>query len=260
MSDLFDVAGKVAIVTGGSRGLGRALSLGLAQHGCHVVVASRKLENCEEVAAQARAYGVEALPVAVHAGRWDEVERLVDATYDRFGRLDVVVSNAGMAPVSPSMVGVSEQLFDSTMNLNFKGPYRLACVAGTRMAAAGGGSIINVSSGAAVATRPGAPIYGAAKAALNAVTIALAIEYGPSVRVNTIGLGPTETDVNKHWFPTPEFQASAKRAMALQRCAAPEEILGTVLYLASEASSFTTGTVIAVDGGIYGQLETKGEA
>jgi NAD(P)-dependent dehydrogenase (short-subunit alcohol dehydrogenase family) len=259
MSDIFNVRDKVAVITGGSRGLGRALSLGLAERGAHVAVVSRKLDNCEEVAALARRHGVDAIAVSCHVGRWVEVERLADIAYDHFGRVDVLVNNAGIGPVSSSMLDIDEKLFDATMSLNFKGPFRLSCVVGARMKAAGSGSIVNISSGAATNARPGAPVYAAGKAALNAVTIALAIEYGPEVRVNTIGLGPTRTDVNKHWFGTEAFTASAQREMALQRGADPQEILGTVIYLASDASSFTTGAVLAVDGGMYGNLDTRGD-
>jgi NAD(P)-dependent dehydrogenase (short-subunit alcohol dehydrogenase family) len=259
-ADAFDVRDTVAIVTGGSRGLGRALSLGLARAGANVVVTSRKLENCQGVADEARTFGVEALPLACHVGHWDELEALVDAVHRHFGRVDVLVNNAGIGPVAASMLEVSERLYESTMNVNFKGPFRLACLVGSRMVASGsGGSIINISSGAANHASPRTPIYGAAKAALNAVTTALAIEYGPTVRCNAIGLGPTETDVNVHWFRSRGFQRTAQANMALRRGAQPEEIVGTVLYLASAASSFTTGAVLQVDGGIYGRLETSGE-
>src|SRR5215207_9719694 len=142
MTDLFDMTDKVAIVTGGSRGLGREMVLAFADHGADVVVASRKLENCEAVAEEVRARGRRALPIAYHAASWDGTGELADAAYAEFGRVDVLVNNAGMSPLYSSVDAISEDLYDKVMGVNLKGPFRLSAIVGTRMIADGGGSII----------------------------------------------------------------------------------------------------------------------
>jgi NAD(P)-dependent dehydrogenase (short-subunit alcohol dehydrogenase family) len=201
----FGLSGKVALVTGGTRGIGRAIAFGLAAAGADVVVASRKADNCRTTAEEiTAATGQAALGVAAHVGRWDEMPALVDAAYDRFGHLDVLVNNAGIGPAAPSMAGITEELFDRTIGVNLKGPLRLASLVGKRMAAADGGAIINISSMSAFKARPATAVYAAAKAGLNAVTIALAQEYAPKVRVNAIGVGPVRTDISASWFDSPE--------------------------------------------------------
>lgn len=249
MSDRFDLTGKVAVVTGGSRGLGRAMVLAFADHGADVVIASRKADACEALAAEVgAATGRDALGVAFHAGRWDDADRLVEVVYERFGRCDVLVNNAGMSPLYPSLSEVSEELFDKVTAVNFKGPFRLSALVGERMAAADGGSIINVSSIAAVQPTPTELVYAGAKAALNAMTIGVARAYGPKVRCNVIMPGPFLTDISKAW-DMDAFRASAQTSIPLGRGGEAEEIVGAALYLASAASSYTTGAVIKVDGG-----------
>ncbi|SHN17327.1 short chain dehydrogenase [Cryptosporangium aurantiacum] len=176
MSDLFDLTGKVALVTGGSRGLGREMVLAFAAAGADVVIASRKLDACEKTAAEVEAMGRRALPVAAHVGRWDDVDRLVDVAYAEFGRVDILVNNAGMSPLAPSSDETSEELFDKVVGVNFKGPFRLGSLVGRRMADAGGGSIINVSSSGALMPQPSFGPYSGAKAALNALTTVFALE------------------------------------------------------------------------------------
>lgn len=249
MTDLFDLTGKVAVVTGGSRGLGRAMVLAFARHGADVVIASRKVDACEALAAEvAGETGRDALGVGFHAGRWDDAERLVDVVYERFGHCDVLVNNAGMSPLYPSLSAVSEELFDKVTAVNFKGPFRLSALVGERMAAAGGGSIINVSSIAAVQPTPTELVYAGAKAALNAMTIGVARAYGPTVRCNVIMPGPFLTDISKAW-DMDAFEQSARTSIPLGRGGEAEEVVGAALYLASAASSYTTGAVIKVDGG-----------
>jgi len=243
-NDLFDLSGKVALVTGGSRGLGLEMVRAFARAGADVVIASRKLDACEAVAAEVRAMGRRAFAYAAHAGRWDEIDALIDAAYGEFGRIDILVNNAGMSPAMPSHE-VTESLFDSVMNLNFKGPFRLASQVGRRMFEGDGGVIINISSSGALVPLPRVVPYSGAKAALNAMTVSLAHEYGPKVRVNTISAGPFLTDISKAWAP----EAREHADNALGRPGRPEEVVTTALYLASPMSSFTTGAIVRVDGG-----------
>ncbi|MFZ4717960.1 MAG: SDR family NAD(P)-dependent oxidoreductase [Ilumatobacteraceae bacterium] len=246
-TDLFDLSGRTAIVTGGSRGLGREMVLAFAERGCDVVIASRKLENCEAVAAEVRALGRRALPIAYHAASWADADRLAAAAYDEFGTVDVLVNNAGMSPLYPSLQDVSEELFDKVIGVNLKGPFRLSSVVGTRMAAGRGGSIINVSSIASQRPSPTEAPYGAAKAGINSLTQSLAAAFGPKVRVNCIVPGPFLTDISKAW-DMEAFNARAKQAFALGRGGEPHEVVGAALYLASDASSYTTGALINIDG------------
>ncbi|MBM7516469.1 SDR family NAD(P)-dependent oxidoreductase [Nocardioides nitrophenolicus] len=244
----FDLTGKVALVTGGSRGLGRAMALGLAQCGADLIVASRNGEACEEYAAELRAAtGRRAVGIGAHVGRWDALEGLVDQAYDTFGKVDVLINNAGMSPLYDKVTDVTEALFDKVLDVNLKGPFRLTALIGERMAAGDGGSIINITSMGAVRPRPAILPYSAAKAGLNALTIGFAHTFGPSVRVNAIMAGTFLTDVSKAW----DAEAFARRAQgfAAKRGGEPEEIVGAALYLASDLSSYTTGSVIAVDGG-----------
>jgi len=243
-AELFDLTGKVALITGGSRGLGLQMARAFADHGADLIIVSRKLDACETAAEEARAKGRRALALAAHVGKWDEIDRMLEAAYAAFGRIDILVNNAGMSPAQPSHE-VSEALFDSVMNLNFKGPFRLASQVARRMSDADGGVIINVSSSGALMPLPAVVAYSGAKAALNAMTVSFAREYGPKVRVNTISAGPFLTDIANAWTP----QARERSNNALGRPGRPEEVVTTALYLASPASSFTTGAIVRVDGG-----------
>ncbi len=245
--DLFELTGRVAIVTGGSRGLGREMALAFAEHGADLVIASRKLDNCEMVADEVRAFGRRALPIAYHAGSWADADRLADKAYAEFGRVDILVNNAGMSPLYTSLDAVSEELFDKVIGVNLKGPFRLSSLVGTRMAAGDGGSIINVSSIASQRPSPTEAPYGAAKAGINSLTQSLAAAFGPKVRVNCIVPGPFLTDISKAW-DLDAFNARARNAFALGRGGEPHEIVGAALYLASDASSYTTGALINIDG------------
>lgn len=243
---LFDMTGKVVLVTGGSRGMGRAMSLAFAAAGADVIVASRKLETCEEVADLIRQRGRRALAVACHVGKWDDIERLVDASYAEFGRVDVLINNAGMSPASPSSASVSEALFDKVVDVNFKGPYRLTALVAERMAKQGGGSIINVSSLSAIRPQPSVSPYAGAKAALNAASVGIAMEYASrGVRVNVVAPGAFATDISSGWS---DPEAVRMRA-ACERVADPREIVTAALYFASDYSGFTTGANLRVDGG-----------
>jgi NAD(P)-dependent dehydrogenase (short-subunit alcohol dehydrogenase family) len=246
MADYFDMTGKVVLVTGGSRGLGYEMVKAFAASGADVIVSSRKLEPCEAVAEEVRAMGRRALPVACHVGQWDAIPALVEAAYDTFGKVDVLINNAGIAPTAPKSSDVTEDLFDKTVGVNFKGPFRLSALIGDRMYAAGSGAIINVSSMAAEKPSPTYPVYAGAKAALNIMTKDHAMEFGPKVRVNAIQCGPFWTDIAKSW----REEADRTSPAAVKRIGRAEEIATTALYLASDRSSFTTGTVIRLDGGM----------
>jgi len=243
-----DLTGKVALVTGGSRGLGREMVLAFAEHGADVIIASRKLDACEELADQVRArYGRRALAVACNVGDWAACDALVEAAYAEFGRVDVLVNNAGMSPLYPSLAEVSEPLWDKVLGINLKGPFRLTAAIGERMRTGAGGAIVNISSLAAISPDALSLPYAAAKAGLNALTEGFAQAYGPSVRVNAIQAGPFRTDISTHW---PDgFAEAISGRLALGRVGEPHEIVGAALYLASDMSSYTTGAILRLDGG-----------
>lgn len=244
-----DLSGKVAVVTGGSRGLGREMVLAFAAAGADVVIASRKFDACEELAVLVREEtGRRALAVGCHVGRWADLEVLDAAVADEFGQVDVLVNNAGMAPLYPSLVEVGEELFDKVIDVNLKGPFRLTALLGERMRERGG-SVINVSSIGARHPQWSDLPYAAAKAGLETLTLGFAAALGPRVRVNTIAVGPFLTDISKAW-DVEGFAAFAAQRYPLGRLGQPAEIVGTALYLASDLSSFTTGSTLTVDGGV----------
>ncbi len=243
-----DLAGKVAFVTGGSRGLGREMVLALAAQGAEVIVASRKLDACEALAAEVRAtYGVPAHAIEANVGDWSQCDALVEQIYETVGRVDVLVNNAGMSPLYPSLDEVSESLWDKVIATNLKGPFRLTATIGRRMAEADGGSVINISSIASIRPEALSLPYAAAKAGLNALTEGFAQAYAPKVRVNAILCGPFLTDIAKAW--PAEVLEFVESGLALARAGRPDEVVGAALYFASEASSFTTGAILRVDGG-----------
>jgi NAD(P)-dependent dehydrogenase (short-subunit alcohol dehydrogenase family) len=249
VSDRLDLGGKVALVTGGSRGLGREMVLAFAEHGADVVIASRKLDNCEAVAAEVRErFGRRALAVAANVSHWEQCDALADGAVDHFGHIDVLVNNAGLSPMYPSVDTLEEGLFDKVMAVNLKGPFRLSARIGTRMATGDGGSIINVSSVAAIRADPAFLPYAAAKAGLNTLTEGFAKAFGPSVRVNTIMCGMFATDIAKAWDRDAVDQVARER-FALQRIGEPPEVVGAALYFASDASSYCTGSILRLDGG-----------
>jgi NAD(P)-dependent dehydrogenase (short-subunit alcohol dehydrogenase family) len=251
--DLFDLSGKVALVTGGSRGLGRAIAEGLAMAGSDVVIASRKLENCERAAQEvAAATGRRAVPMSCHVGRWSECDHLVEAVYREFGRCDVLVNNAGMSPAYDGLASVSEELYDKVHATNARGPFRLSVLVGERMARADGGSIINVSSvGSWRPTAIDLP-YAMAKAAVNAMTLALAGTWAPKVRANVVLPSANETDMNRAW-PS-ETKKRVAEANPMKRLGRPEDLVGVCVFLASNAASYVNGAQVPVDGGMYRTL------
>jgi NAD(P)-dependent dehydrogenase (short-subunit alcohol dehydrogenase family) len=245
----FDLTGKVAVVTGGSRGLGRAMVLGFARHGADVVIASRKQDACDALAREVESEtGRRARAIACHVGRWADCDALFEKTIEAYGRVDVLVNNAGMSPLYPSLLECSEELFDKVIAVNLRGPFRLSSLFGAHMAAGDGGSIINVSSVAAVSPTPAEIPYGAAKSGLNNLTLSTARAFAPKVRVNCIMPGPFLTDISKAW-DLEAFKKMAKTSIPLGRGGEPEEVVSAALYFASDASRYTTGAILKIDGG-----------
>ena len=239
--------GKIVVITGATKGLGRAMALGFAEAGADVVVSSRKQADCELVADEVRALGQRALAFACHVGEWDQCGRLIDASVAAFGRIDVLINNAGIAPVPPSLRDVTPDLFDKTIAVNLKGPLRLTALAADHMPS--GGSIINISSKASVRPSPFTVVYAAAKAGQNTLTKAAAQEFGPrGIRVNGIVCGTFHTDSFHRSLPDEASQQALEARLSLGRIAEAEEIVGTTLYLASSASSYLTGALIELDG------------
>ena len=183
-----------------------------------------------------------------HVGHWGEIDALVNAAYERFGKVDILINNAGMSPLYDSLSSITEELFDKVVGVNLKGPFRLMALVGERMSAGEGGSIVNISSIASLQPSPNSEPYGAAKSGLNALTRSFAFAFGPKVRVNGIAAGPFLTDISKAW-DMQAFEKQAKAQHAMQRGGEPDEIVGAALYLVGPGASFTTGTVIRVDGG-----------
>ncbi|EHI11675.1 SDR family NAD(P)-dependent oxidoreductase [Mycolicibacterium thermoresistibile] len=244
----FRLDGKVALVTGGSRGLGFEMARAFAGAGADVIISSRDEESCRRAAEEiGRTFAVRAVPMPCHVGRWAELDALADRALATFGHVDVLVNNAGMSPLYDKVADITETMWEKTLAVNLRAPFRLTALLAPAMVDNGGGSVINLSSIGAV--RPTADIvpYAAAKAGLNAMTAALAKEYGPHVRVNAIMPGAFATDVSEYW--SAEAVARVVDQTALGRIGDPREIVGTALYLASDAASFTSGAVITVDGG-----------
>lgn len=252
MSGLFDLTGKVVLITGGSRGLGLVMAKAFAEHGADLIIASRQLDACTAAAQEIEAAtGRRAVPVACHVGRWADCDALIERSYAEFGRVDVLVNNAGMSPLYDSLDTVTEALWDKVIGVNAKGPFRLAALVAQRMAEGAGGSIINISSAAAVHPTVQELPYAMAKLSLHALSQGIAHAYRGRVRANVIMPGVFETDISKAW--SDEAREQFQGMVAMGRIGDRREIIGAALYLASDAASYTTGAVIKVDGGLaYG--------
>ena len=248
----FDLTDKIILVTGGSRGLGFEMSRAFSQAGATVVISSRKQAACDRAAELiTRETGRRCLPLACHVGDWESCDTLVETVYEEFDRIDVLVNNAGMSPRYESLSTVTRELWDKVIAVNLAGPFRLSALVGEQMARGAGGSIINVSSTAAVAPSPAEIPYATAKAGLNNLTAGLARTYAPKVRTNCIMPGPFLTDISDAWGD--EVKQAIEAIVPMGRAGDPAEIIGSALYLASDASRYTNGAVIKVDGGMaYG--------
>jgi NAD(P)-dependent dehydrogenase (short-subunit alcohol dehydrogenase family) len=253
LPELLDLSGKVAVVTGGSRGIGRAVVEGFARAGADVVIASRKLDGCQLAAREIEAAtGRRALPVACHVGRWEDCDQLVDTVYGEFGRCDVLVNNAGMSPVYDGLANVTQELYDKVHAVNARGPFRLSALFGTRMAEGDGGSIINVTTAGSLRPDPTDLPYVMAKAAMNALTLGLAGAWTPKVRANLVMPGAFDTDISKAWGPEGQAQAAAMNPML--RIGQPDDLVGLCVFLASDAASYINGAQVLVDGGMFRTL------
>jgi NAD(P)-dependent dehydrogenase (short-subunit alcohol dehydrogenase family) len=244
-----ELRGKVVVVTGASRGIGREIALGFARAGADLVLASRKAPALEPVAAEVRALGVRAEVVPTHVGKADEARRLIETTVERFSRIDVLVNNAATNPVFGPTVTADEVVWDKIFEVNVRGPFVLCRAASEKMIAQGGGAIVNVASVAGLRPMMGLGIYGVSKAALIHLTRTLARELAPSVRVNAVAPGLVETSFSRALLDDPDVRKLALADVPLARPAAPAEIVDGVLFLACDAARYVTGEVLVIDGG-----------
>ena len=255
--DRFGIAGKVALVTGASRGIGRAIALGLAEAGADVALTSRKLPDLEAVAQEISQMGRKALPVSANVRHLPEIDNLVRRTVDEFGHIDILVNNAGTNPVFGSVFDVDERAWEVTLGLNLKGYFFLSQAVGKLMRDEGRGNIINIASEDGIRPGIGAGIYSISKAGVIMLTEVLAQEWGQyNVRVNAIAPGLVRTRFSEALWSNPAIRERTEDSTALGRLAEPEEIVGAALFLASEASSYMTGQTIVLDGGHFCSVRT----
>ena len=248
----YDLQDKVVLITGATRGLGRAIAFGLAAAGARIVVNSRKPDACEATASAIRERGGEAVACAAHCGDTEALDRLIEESVAAFGGVDVLFNNAGINPRFSTLPDTSVTLFDKLIDVNLKGPWYLASRLAPRMRERGGGSIVNVISVGGLRPGPGVGIYCAAKAALHGLTRSMAAEWAAwNIRVNSLAPGAYNTDMLRGAADAdPAFIEAAAGASLMKRIAEPEELVGSALYLASDASSYTTGQVLVSDGGM----------
>jgi len=252
----FSLKDKTAIVTGGSRGIGKAIAQGFARAGAKVAVTSRKLNDLEANAAEIKMFGGKAFPVQAHLGKMEEINRMVKTVMDEFGRIDILVNNAGTGPASTTVLNADERLWETIMNLNLKGLYFTSQAVAKVMKKQGGGKIVNIASIDGIKPEPGVSIYNISKAGVRMITSAFAVELAPfNIQVNTIAPGPISTKLlDSHWahLPADEFKKRRQELAEMTpmgRIGEPDEIVGAAIYLASDASSYTTGAEIVIDGG-----------
>jgi NAD(P)-dependent dehydrogenase (short-subunit alcohol dehydrogenase family) len=246
----FSLNGKVALITGGSRGIGKATAFGFARAGADVAIASRTLPDLELVATELRSLGRKALPVAAHVGRLDQITNLVQTVLKEFGRIDILVNDAGTSPAISGMLDIEERLWDSIMNLNLKGLVFLS-QAVARIMKEHGGTIINVASVDGYLHEPNIGVYSISKAAVVQATKIMAEEWAKyNIRVNAIAPGHIHTRLGDSIFEAmPEYKKVFLDRVPMRRIGDPDEIVGAMIYLASDASSYVTGTTVVIDGG-----------
>ena len=246
------LAGKVALITGASRGIGLAIAERFVDEGAQVILVSRKQDQLDDVAAQLRSRGATAHPIAAHMGKLDDVRALVDTLDTRGLAVDVLVNNAGISPPHEgSLTDTTEALWDKVMDVNLKGPFFLTAAIGKRMAARGGGTVVNISTTSALMAQPEIGTYCISKAGLNTMTRCFARELGPQgVRVNAISCGVIKTAMGDHTLNDPGRYADMMKINPLKRPGYPDEVASTALFLATEASSYSTGLILQVDGGV----------
>lgn len=247
---LFSLQGKVAVITGSSRGIGRATALRMAEQGAKVVVTSRKLEACEEVVKAIKSTGGEAFAHACNIGRKEELQKLVDVTLARWGGIDVLVCNAAVNPYYGPSINTPDEAYDKVMNSNVRSNFWLCNMVLPQMAQRGGGSIIIISSVAGVVGAPTLGVYGISKAADMALVRNLCVEWGPqNIRANCIAPGLVRTDFARALWENPETYAHTVKAYPLRRIGEPDEIAGAAVFLAGPSGSFMTGQTLIIDGG-----------
>jgi len=253
----FSLKGKIAVITGGGRGIGQAIAFAFTKAGAKVVITSRKAQDLEATAAEIKTFGGEAFPLSAHLGKIDDIKKMVSTVMDKFGRIDILVNNAGASPAINSVLESDERLWDTIMNLNLKGAYFVSQAVAKIMVKQGGGKIINIASVDGFNPELGVSIYSISKAGMRMITRAFARELNSyNVQVNTIAPGPINTKMmNSHWgHLSPEEAQKAKETVEKMlpsgRIGHPDEIAGAALYLASAASNYTTGAEIIIDGGL----------
>jgi NAD(P)-dependent dehydrogenase (short-subunit alcohol dehydrogenase family) len=246
----FSLKDKVALITGASRGIGEATAIGLAQAGADLAIVSRKLPDLEKVGEEVKKLGRKCLPVQAHLGKVEEINQLVKRVLEEFGKIDILVNNAATNPTMASAIDVDERAWDSIMNLNLKGLFFLSQAVARVMREKGGGKIINVSSVAGI-TPDLLPLYSISKAGVNMVTKVMAQQWAQyNIRVNAIAPGLTKTRFSEALWKNPDILKLAMFKTPMGRPAEPEEMVGAIIYLASDAASYVTGQIIAIDGGI----------
>lgn len=251
----FSLKNKVAIVTGGGRGIGQAIAFGLAKAGAKLVVTSRKMEDLEATAKEIKAAGGEAMPLQSHLGKYEEIQKMVDAVMEKYKRVDILVNNAGASPAIASVLDTDERLWDTIMNLNLKGVFFISQIVARIMKKQGGGKIINIASINGIKPEPGVSTYSISKAGVRMITKTFAMELvGDNIQVNTISPGPFSTKMmNSHWFHLSQDEAKKAKekmenSLPIGRMGVPDEIVGAAVFLASDTSAYTTGAEIIIDG------------
>ncbi|MFN3401195.1 MAG: SDR family NAD(P)-dependent oxidoreductase [Ferrovibrio sp.] len=249
-ANLFDLSNKVAIITGSSRGIGRAIAIRMAQHGAKVVISSRKAEACEKVAAEIKDAGGEAIVVPCNVSDKAQLQALVDATVTQWGRVDVLVCNAAVNPFFGPSKDIPDDAFDKIMAVNIKSNHWLANMVAPGMAERGSGAIIVISSVGGLFGSNTLGAYGISKAADMQLVRNLAVEWGPqNIRANCIAPGLVRTDFARALWENPEIAKKATKGYALRRIGEPDEIAGAAVFLASAAGQFMTGQTMVIDGG-----------